>query len=250
MVALRLGQMLVGAPFVGIDGGSLSSRLQDAGLKIPSCAVFLRAIGSGHFPARRSPRREDGPSPTCHGPVLDWRGAVADPPDPGVNGPSRPHSATSHPPPPPRRPTAPDDRPVPQAPEFYGDVQASACGQYPILSPSARSVCLGQSPARCARSHSSCDGSLARGFRRTRCRYDRRNSESTASALYRAYALSTVRPASHMPSNTGHPDAESRPDNRNTSAHPSTRLLSNGSSAPPSAIYYGELILYLRVAVV
>ena len=42
MLALRLGQMLVGAPFVGIDSGALSRRLQDAGLKIPSCAVFFK----------------------------------------------------------------------------------------------------------------------------------------------------------------------------------------------------------------
>jgi hypothetical protein len=34
---------------------------------------------------------------------------------------------------------------VPQAPEFDGDVQASACGQHPVLAPSAGSVCLGQS---------------------------------------------------------------------------------------------------------
>jgi len=174
MVALRPGQTIVGAPFVGVDSGSIVGRPQDTGLKIPSCAVFLKAIGPGRFRGRRSPGREDGQSPTCHGPVLYWHGGAVDPPGLGVRCPSLPHFGTSHPPPRPRRLKAPEHMPVPQAPEFCGDAQASAYGQYPIPSPDAGSVCLGQCPARCARSHNSYDGNLARAFRQTRCRSDRK----------------------------------------------------------------------------
>ena len=34
--------MVVGAPFIGINGGSIPGGIQDGGLKIPSCAVFFQ----------------------------------------------------------------------------------------------------------------------------------------------------------------------------------------------------------------
>jgi hypothetical protein len=43
MFSARLGQMIVGAPFVGINGGFIPSGLQDAAPKIPSCAVSFKS---------------------------------------------------------------------------------------------------------------------------------------------------------------------------------------------------------------
>jgi hypothetical protein len=152
MFALGPRQMRVGAPFVGIDGGSILGGVQDTGLKIPSCTVFLTSIEPGRFHARRSPAREDGRSPTFHDPVLDWHAGAGGPQGLGVRGLSRPHFGTSHPLPRPRQVQGPDYKPVPRAPEFCGDVRANAYGQYSTPWPDAESVSLEQSPARCARS--------------------------------------------------------------------------------------------------
>ena len=243
MFALCPRQMMVGAPFVGVDGGSILGGVQDTGLKIPFCAFFLKSIGPGRFHGRRSPAREDGRSPTYHGPEPYWHGGAVGPRGLGVRCLSRPHLGTSHPLPRPRQVKGLDYKPVPRAPEFCGDAQANAYGQYPIPSPDAGSVSLGQSPARCAQSHNSDDGCLARAFQQTRCRSDRRNNETTTPAFYPAYVASTARPESCTLGNIDHPDAESRPENRNISAHPSIRLLRNGSSVPPLATYYGVPIL-------
>ena len=78
------GQLPVGPPFVGVDRGSVPGGLQHAGLKIRSRSVFLRSVGSGRFPGRRSPAPADGRSPTAHDPVPDWRGGAAGPRDRGV----------------------------------------------------------------------------------------------------------------------------------------------------------------------
>ena len=62
MSALRPGQMMVGAPFVGIDRSAVLGGLQNTRLKILSCTVFLKAIGSGRFRGRRLrlPRAAEG----------------------------------------------------------------------------------------------------------------------------------------------------------------------------------------------
>jgi H2-forming N5,N10-methylenetetrahydromethanopterin dehydrogenase-like enzyme len=42
MFVLRPRQMIVGAPVVGIDGGSIMGGVQETGLKIASCTVLFK----------------------------------------------------------------------------------------------------------------------------------------------------------------------------------------------------------------
>ena len=241
------GQPPVGPPFVGVDRGSVLGGFQHTGLKVRSRTVFLRSTGSGRFPGQRSPGPEDGRAPTCHDPVPDWRGGAAGPRDRGAGRLSRRHFGTFHPLPRPGRVTGSDHKPGRQAPVWCGVAPANACGQYPVPVPSAASGCLGQSPARCARSRYSGDGSLARASRPRRCKSARKRSENTPPARDPADAPSTVQPASCTRGNPGHPDAGSRLGNRNISAHPSTRPLRNGSSVPPTVCaYHEDPILYQK----